>query len=224
MFIWPAVCLWERSPFGPITHKLELKQLTIYADACESQRSWLNIQALLTYNGKYRFYVVKDARWVTSDININRRCSVSTVVGARSGATLGTSHLKEGSSVWFWRLLEALPTLSKLVGDPPRGDAEHTGEATYLLWPQNASDSHRRSLKMLLGEGCLDSPLARFPVSLFFSWTFQEDSASSAYDWSCCCCFTFPILLYNHHSLQLVNAVQSEKFKSSPYGQLSMFF
>lgn len=132
----------------------------------------------------------------------------------------------ERVSVWFWRLLEVLPTLSKLVGDRPGGNAEHTGEATYLHWPRNASDSHRRSLKILLGEGCLDSPLARFPVSLFFWCTFQKNSASSAYDCSCCCCccFTFPILLYNHHSLQLVNIVQSEKFKSSPYGQLSRFF
>lgn len=215
MFIWPAICLWERSPFGPITHKLELKQLMIYADACESQRSCLNIRALLTYNGKYHFYVVKDARWVTSDININRRCSVSAVVGARSGATLGISHLRG---------------FERLILMPPGGSANtfKTGrrppvEATYLLWPRNTSDSHRRSLKMLLGEGCLDSPLARFPVSLFFSCTFQKDSASAAYDCSCCC-FTFPILLYNHHSWQLVIIVQSEKFKSSPYGQLSRGF
>lgn len=192
----------------------------IYTDACESQRSCLNIRALLTYNGKYRFYVVKDARWVTSDINTNRRCSVSTVVGARSGATLGISHLRG-----FERLILTPPGGSAntfKTGKRPPGGRRRAWEATYLLWPRNASDSHRKSLKMLLGEGCLDSPLARFPVSLFFSCTFQKDSASSAYDRSCCCCF--PILLYNHQSLQLVNNVQSERFKSSHYGQLRRSF
>lgn len=78
------------------------------------------MRALLTYNGKYRFYVVKDARWVTSDININRRCSVSTVVGARSGATLGISHLRG-----FERLILTPPGGSantfKTGRRPPRG-------------------------------------------------------------------------------------------------------